>query len=94
MMIHEMLLAASANLGSTKAAQTVTTLTTSAGSYIMGLGATGGGLMIGYHALMRNLSGGDQQADAHHLQSIKKVAVGTALVVGAGGIAHFVGGIF
>lgn len=84
----------SANLGTTKAAGAITTLITSGGGYLAGLGGTGGGLMIAYHALMRNMSGGDQQADAHHLQSIKKVAVGTAMVVGAGGMAHFIGGIF
>ena len=85
---------ASANLATTKAAGAITTLITSGGTYLAGLGGTGGGLMIAYHALMRNMSGGDQQADAHHLQSIKKVAVGTAMVVGAGGMAHFIGGIF
>lgn len=87
-------LAGSANLGSTAAATTISTLISSAGTWIAGLGATGGGLMIGYHGLMRSLSGGDAQADAHHLQSIKKVAAGTAVVVGSAGIAHFIGGIF
>ena len=91
---HGHLLAASANLGQTKAAKTISTLISSAGAWIAGLGAVGGGTMIGYHGLMRNLSGGDAQADAHHLQAIKKVAVGTAIVVGASGIAHFIGGIF
>jgi hypothetical protein len=91
---HGHLMAVNANLGHTKAAKTIKTLIKSAGTWIAGLGAVGGGTMIGYHALMRNLSGGDAQADAHHLQAIKKVAVGTAIVVGASGIAHFVGGLF
>ncbi len=82
------------NLSSTVAGSTIKNLIKSAGNWVIGLGMTGGGLMVGYHALMRNLSGGDQQADAHHLQSIKKVAVGTALVAGAGGLAHFVGHLF
>nr|WP_281042023.1 hypothetical protein [Sulfobacillus thermotolerans] len=43
---------------------------------------------------MRNLSGGDGATDAHHLQAMKKVIVGTAIVAGAGGIAHFAGGLF
>ena len=60
-----------------------------AGNGIMGLGGVGGGLMLGYHGLMRNLSGGDQQVDAHHLSAMKKVGVGTVLVVCAGAIAHF-----
>ena len=60
-----------------------------AGNGIMGLGGGGGGLMFAYHALMRNLSGGDQQVDAHHLSAMKKVGVGTVLVVCAGAIAHF-----
>jgi hypothetical protein len=59
---------------------------------IMGVGGIGGALMIGYHALMRNLSGGDQSVDAHHLSAIKKVAVGTAVVVCAGAIGHFAAG--
>lgn len=91
---HGHLVAVSANLGQTKAAQTLKTLVSSGGTWIAGLGAVGGGTMIAYHGLMRNLSGGDAQADAHHLQAIKKVAVGTAVVVGASGIAHFIGGIF
>ena len=44
--------------------------------------------------IMWNFSGGDASVDAHHLAAMKKVAVGTALVVGAGGIAHFMGGLF
>jgi len=64
-------------------------LLSAAGNGIMGLGGVGGGLMIGYHALMRNMSGGDQSADAQHLSAMKKVGVGTVLVVCAGAIAHF-----
>ena len=82
------------NIGATKAGQAISNLITSTGGWIAGLGIPAGGLMIGYHAMMRNLSGGDASVEAHHLQSMKKVAVGTALVVGAGGIAHFVGSLF
>ncbi|MDA8205736.1 MAG: hypothetical protein M0Z36_06690 [Thermaerobacter sp.] len=67
-------------------------LLASLGNGVMGVGAAGGGLMFGYHALMRNMSGGDGQADAQHLAGMKKVAVGTALVVCAGAIGHFAAG--
>ncbi len=86
--------ATTTNIGATKAGQAISGLMGSAGTWISGLGITGGGLMVGYHALMRNLSGGDGATDAHHLQAMKKVIVGTAIVAGAGGIAHFAGGLF
>nr|WP_031942655.1 hypothetical protein [Sulfobacillus thermotolerans]AEP14288.1 putative conjugation protein [Sulfobacillus thermotolerans] len=96
MMHHVIYLATAAttNVGATKAGQAISSLMGSAGTWISGLGITGGGLMIAYHALMRNLSGGDGATDAHHLQAMKKVIVGTAIVAGAGGIAHFAGGLF
>ena len=47
-----------------------------------GLGTAGGGLMVGYHALARNLND-DPQSVAHHTSSIKKVLVGTAIIAGA-----------
>lgn len=78
------------NTGGISTAMTgVRGLLAAAGNGIMGLGGVGGGLMIGYHALMRNMSGGDQSADAQHLSAMKKVGVGTVLVVCAGAIAHF-----
>lgn len=92
--IGQHLMAAGPNIGSTKAATAITGLVSSASGWLAGLGGTGGGLMIGYHALMRNFSGGDAQTDAHHLSAMKKVIVGTAIVVGAGGIAHFSAGLF
>ncbi len=91
---HTYLAAGTTNIASTKAGQAITSLITSTGGWLAGLGMPAGGLMIGYHAIMRNLSGGDASVDAHHLAAMKKVAVGTALVVGAGGIAHFMGGLF
>lgn len=95
-MHHLMYLASTTttNIGATTAGQAITGLLGSAGTWISGLGITGGGLMVAYHALMRNLSGGDGATDAHHLQAMKKVIVGTAVVAGAGGIAHFAGGMF
>ena len=94
-MHHLMYLAAAApNIANTKAGQAISGLMGSTGMWISGLGITGGGMMVGYHALMRNLSGGDGATDAHHLQAMKKVIVGTAIVAGAGGIAHFAGGLF
>ena len=82
------------SISGTKAGQAISSLITSSGTWIAGLGIPAGGLMIAYHAIMRNFSGGDASVDAHHLAAMKKVAVGTALVVGAGGIAHFFGGLF
>ena len=86
--------AVTSSIGSTKAGQAISSLVSSSGTWIAGLGIPAGGLMIAYHAVMRNFSGGDASVDAHHLAAMKKVAVGTALVVGAGGIAHFMGGLF
>lgn len=91
---HHVLLATSVNIGSTKAGQTISSLVTGLGGWIAGLGIPAGGLMVAYHAIMRNFSGGDAQTDAHHLAAMKKVIVGTAIVAGAGGIAHFMGGLF
>lgn len=92
--IGQHVLMASTNIASTKAASAISGLVSSSSAWIAGLGAAGGGLMIGYHALMRNFSGGDAQTDAHHLAGMKKVIVGTAIVVGAGSLAHFAGGLF
>ncbi|MCY0886097.1 MAG: hypothetical protein OWV35_09485 [Firmicutes bacterium] len=94
MILNHMLLASGVNIANTKAASTISSLITSAGTWIAGLGVSAGGLMVAYHALMRNLSGGDGATDAHHLQAMKKVIVGTAIVAGAGGLAHFAGGLF
>ncbi|NMP24468.1 hypothetical protein [Sulfobacillus harzensis] len=91
---HMHLLASTTNLGATKAGQTIKSLVTNTGGWVAGLGIPAGGLMIGYHAIMRNLSGGEAATDAHHLQAMKKVLVGTAIVAGAGGLAHFAGGLF
>ena len=93
--LHHLLLAGgSVNIANTKAGQAISGLISGAGTWIGGLGVAGGGLMVGYHAIMRNFSGGDASTDAHHLGQIKKVLVGTAVVAGAGGLAHFAGGLF
>lgn len=91
---HHVYLAAAPSIANTKAGQAVSGLITSTGTWIAGLGIPAGGLMVAYHAIMRNMSGGDAQVDAHHLAAMKKVIVGTVLVAGAGGIAHFAGGLF
>jgi hypothetical protein len=57
-----------------------------------GLGTAGGGLMVAYHALARNLND-DPQSVAHHTASIKKVLVGTAIVMGSGLLASVAGAI-
>ena len=64
-----------------------------AGGWISGLGIAGGGSMLAYHALMRNLND-DPQAVAHHSSSMKKVLTGTAIVAASGGLAAFVGHFF
>lgn len=65
-------------------------LLTSGGTWIAGLGVPGGGLMIAYHALMRNFND-DPQSTAHHLASMKKVLAGTAIVGAAGALSVFAG---
>lgn len=75
--------------GKSQAMHSLQGLLATVGNGIMGLGSVAGGLMLGYHALMRNLSGGDPQVDAQHLNAMKKVGVGTVLIVCAGAIAHF-----
>lgn len=82
------------NIATTTAGQAISGMLSSTGTWIAGLGVPAGGLMVAYHAIMRNMSGGDAQVDAHHLAAMKKVIVGTVLVAGAGGIAHFAGGLF
>lgn len=88
---HHIYTAAAPNIATSPAGQAVSGFISGTGSWIAGLGVPAGGLMFAYHAIMRNMSGGDAQVDAHHLAAMKKVAIGTALVVGAGGIAHFTG---
>ena len=56
--------------------------------YITGLGVAGGGAMIGYHALARNMNDEPQHV-SHHTASIRKVVTGTAIVAVAGTIATF-----
>lgn len=95
--LHHLVLAGGAvtnNIGNTKAGQAISGLISSGGTWVGGLGVAGGGLMVAYHAILRNFSGGDGATDAHHLGQIKKVIVGTAVVAGAGGLAHFAGGLF
>jgi hypothetical protein len=89
-----MLVAAGVNIANTKAAQTITSLVASATAWLAGLAATGVGLMIGDHALMRNFSGGDAATDAHHLQAMKKVLVGTVIATAAADLAHFAATLF
>ncbi len=61
----------------------IQTLLTTAGTGVTALGVPGGGLMVGYHALMRSLND-DPQSVAHHTSSIRKVLVGTAMIAGSG----------
>jgi hypothetical protein len=70
-----------------------TNLLNAAGGWISGLGAAGGGTMVGYHALMRNLND-DPQSVAHHTASMKKVIVGSVIIVAAGAIVKLVTGYF
>lgn len=62
------------------------------GTWVAGLGVTGGTLMVAYHALARNLND-DPQSVAHHTSSIRKVVVGTGLVAGAALVAKFGSGL-
>lgn len=63
-----------------------------AGTWITGLALAGGGTMVGYHALMRNLND-DPQHVAHHTGAMKKVVVGSAIVAAASSIGHFASGL-
>ena len=60
--------------------------------YLAGAAGLTGGAMIGYHALSRNLNDDPQQV-AHHTASMKKVGVGTVLVMAASGIGSALAGI-
>jgi len=71
----------------------ITTLLTNAGGWIAGLAGVGGGCMVAYHAIMRNLND-DPQMVAHHTGSIKKVLTGTAIAVSATGLATWLAGQF
>jgi uncharacterized membrane protein YfcA len=63
----------------------VTTLLQNAGGWIAGMAGVGGGCMIAYHAVMRNLND-DPQMVAHHTVSMKKILTGTSIAVAAMGI--------
>ena len=91
---HVLLASGTVNIANTKAGSTISSLVTSLGGWVAGLGVPAGGLMVAYHAVMRTFSGGDAQTDAHHLAAMKKVLWGTAVVAGAGGIATFAGHLF
>lgn len=90
---HVYLAAGNTNIATTAAGTNIKSFVTNTGAWLAGLGIPVGSGMFAYHAVMRNISGGDQQADAHHLSAMKKVVIGTIAVVGAGGVAHFAGGL-
>lgn len=86
-------LAVNTNIGSTAIGQNISSLITNTGTWIAGLGVGGGGLMTAFHGLMLQTTGGDPSLDAHHRQAIRKVITTTALIGGAGVVAHFAGGL-
>lgn len=59
------------------------TLLTNAGHWIAGIATVGGGTLLGYHALARNFVE-DPQMVAHHTASMRKVIVGTIIVIASG----------
>ena len=59
------------------------TLLTNAGHWIAGIATAGGGTLLGYHALSRNFVEDPQMVD-HHTSSMRKVVVGTVIVMAAG----------
>lgn len=90
--MHGMLLAAG---GAPAVVGKLQTFLGDATGWVTGLAAVGGGLMFAYHALMGHVfSGGDPQVQATHQASMRKVLIGTVLVVAASGIAHFLVGMF
>ena len=84
---------ASGLAGAQQAVHHVTGMLGTATGWLTGLGAGGGGVMVGYHQVMRMFSGGDPQVDAHHQSATKKVLVGACVVAGAGALAHFAVGV-
>lgn len=60
-------------------------------TWMIGLVPVGGGLMVGYHSLMKNTAGDEHQA-ASHTRSIRNVLVGTALGTGASALISFLTG--
>lgn len=69
------------------------TLLNTLSGYSTILAPTGGGLMIAYHAIMRNLND-DPQSVSHHTGSMKKVGIGTAIATGASGLTNVITGAF
>lgn len=68
-------------------------LISAATGWITGLAVAGGGLMVAYHAVLRNFEE-DPSRVAHHNQSMKKVLLGTVIAGGAGGIVAAFGKFF
>jgi hypothetical protein len=66
-------------------AATVSSVITQLGEWITGIIGTFGGVMVGYHAFMRNIDNEPQHV-ATHTQGMKKVIVGTAIGAGAAGL--------
>lgn len=60
-------------------------------AWMLGLIPAGGGLMLGYHALMRNTAQ-DDQAAAMHTRTMRNVVIGTAIGEGAAGLIRFFSG--
>jgi hypothetical protein len=71
----------------------ITNLISTTSTWTCGLSAGAGGLMMAYHAVMRNLND-DPQAVAHHTGSMKKVLTGTAIATGSTGIVAIVSSAF
>lgn len=66
---------------------------TAASGALAGIALGGGALALAYHALARNFDS-DPSKVAHHNASMKKVVIGTAIAVAAGGLVAAVSHYF
>jgi len=65
-------------------------LLTDATTWIMFLIPTAGGVMIGYHALMKAMEEGDAHSAASHNKAIKNILVGGAIGMSATAIVRVI----
>ena len=68
----------------------ISRLLTDATTWIMFLIPTAGGVMIGYHALMKEVEEGDAHSAAGHNKAIKNILVGGAIGMSAMAIVRVV----
>lgn len=53
-----------------------------------------GGVMVGYHAIMKNLAGGDYQVVEQHNRAMRQVIIATIIGAAASGLITWLLGYF